>query len=163
MGKKVKKSLIIIAVIFGIIKKLLIIIAVAFGIILVIFLVYNGIINSQLENIREDLDKISSESRSIEEKVVLGAYSPIEAITKLRELEKEMHYLEIKGNKILESNGGGTRELLHDLSVNEAKWRIESSRLEAGVKVVRNAGLVISPELVQKALSELDQSIRFIE
>ncbi len=135
------------------------ILKIIFFVILAIIILRVLILDSMMNNLREDLNSTRERTERIFELVELEIYTPVEGIIKLKEIEKEVNYMEIKGNKVLDFyiSNNSVDEMLHPMWVRSAETYIYFARLEIGAMVIRRNGLEVSPELVQSILSELDQ------
>lgn len=139
------------------------ILKIAFFVILAIIILRVLILDSMMDNLREDLNFTRQKTERIVELVELEIYTPAEGIVKVKEIEKEVNYMEIKGNKVLDFyiSNNSVDEMLHPMWVRNAETYIYFARLDIGAIVIRRAGLEITPELVQDVLSELDQEIGY--
>jgi len=145
-------------------KKLFKILKIAFFVILAIIILRVLILDSMMNNLREDLNFTRQKTERIVELVESEIYTPVEGIIELKEIEKEVNYMEIKGNKVLDFyiSNNSVDEMLHPMWVRNAEMYIYFARLEIGAIVIRRNGLEVSPDLVQSILCELDQEVKLI-
>ena len=139
------------------------ILKIVFFVILTIIILRVFILDSMMDNLREDLHSIQQRTEEIAELVELEIYTPVEGIIELKEIEKEVNYMEIKGNKVLNFyiSNNSVDEMLHPMWVRNAETYIYFARIDIGAIVVRRAGLEVSPDLVQSVLSDLDREVPF--
>jgi len=129
--------------------------------ILILMFIYSSIISLKIESIQKDLKSTKEKTELIVQNVRSNISAPIEGLTELRKIEKNVNYLEIKGNKTLENCvfKRTTKEMLHKMWGESAEVYIYLARLDIAGIIIEREGLTANPELVQNVLCELDQEV----